>query len=250
MQAELPGKTLGAITKSTRADVRRCLLLEVGWKYSGLWTVLFHYNATAKQLEVENFVDIDASGVAKLAFAHTADNAVVMGTTNHAAGRAFSDVAQAAWYYEAVNFTVEKGLFSGTSPTTFSPNIVMSRAMLWTVLARMDGQTVTGGANWYEKAQAWAISKGITDGSNPDGAVTREQFAATLYRYAGSPKTPGVLNAFADSGAVSGWAENAMKWAVEQGIVQGADGLLSPGGEASRAQAAKMLMVYLKGKAR
>lgn len=230
-------------------DVKLTLLLDVGKEHSGLWANLFYYNPTLKQLEVQSSVQIDGSGVAKLAFAHASDYAVVSSTTNHAAGLAFSDVAQAAWYFEAVNFTVQKGLFSGTTTTTFSPNTAMSRAMLWTVLARMDGQTVTGGANWYEKAQTWAISKGITDGSNPDGAITGEQIAATLYRYAGSPKTQGVLTAFADSEAVSGWAENAMKWAVEQGIIQGADGLLSPGGEASRAQVAKMLMVYLNGKA-
>lgn len=153
------------------------------------------------------------------------------------------------WAEDAIDFATAHELFAGTSNTTFSPDSPMTRAMLMTVLARFDGQDTTGGAVWYDKAMAWAKENGISDGSNPDGNITREQFATMLWRYAGSPAVSGIaLNEFGDSASVNGYAVDAMRWAVSSGIIGGTDaGLLMPQGNATRAQVATMLMRFVEG---
>lgn len=92
------------------------------------------------------------------------------------------------WAKDAINFVTAHELFSGTSDTAFTPDSPMTRAMLMTVLARFDGQDTTGGAVWYEKAMEWARENGISDGSDPDGSITREQLASMLWRYAGQSR--------------------------------------------------------------
>lgn len=157
----------------------------------------------------------------------------------------FADVAGDAWYYDAVKFTMEKGLFAGTSETTFSPNAPMTRAMLMTVLARLDGQETVGGDTWYAKGMAWAVAQGVSDGTNPDNSITREQLAAMLYRYAKAGKPSGDLSAFTDAGDVSVWALDAVIWATEQGVITGkGGGVLDPKSEATRAEVATILMRY------
>ncbi|MEQ2455772.1 discoidin domain-containing protein [Flavonifractor hominis] len=161
---------------------------------------------------------------------------------------AFSDVPATHWASEAVDYVVSEGLFNGTSDTTFSPDASMTRAMFFTVLARLDGVDTTGGATWYEKAMAWAVAEGITDGTNPEATITREQLAVMLYRYAGSPATEGSLTGFADAASVSSWAQDAMEWAVAEGILTGKNGsALDPQGTASRAEVATMLMRFVQG---
>ena len=152
------------------------------------------------------------------------------------------------WASEAVDYVVSEGLFNGTSDTTFSPDASMTRAMFFTVLARLDGVDTTGGATWYEKAMAWAVAEGITDGTNPEATITREQLAVMLYRYAGSPAAEGSLTGFADAASVSAWAQDAMEWAVAEGILTGKNGsALDPQGTASRAEVATMLMRFVQG---
>ena len=118
--------------------------------------------------------------------------------------------------------------------------------MLWTVLARYDGQDTSGGSIWYEKAMQWAMKENISDGTNPNGNITREQLAAILYRYAGSPTVSGsALNKYTDKQSVSEWAESAMLWAVNQGIVSGKTSTtLDPKGNATRAEVATMMMRF------
>ena len=157
----------------------------------------------------------------------------------------FSDVPATHWASEAVEYVVSEGLFNGTSDTTFSPEMPMTRAMFFTVLARLDGVDTNGGATWYEKAMAWAVAEGITDGTNPEATITREQLAVMLYRYAGSPATEGSLSSFADAASVSAWAQEGMEWAVAEGILTGKNGsVLDPQGTASRAEVAMMLMRF------
>ena len=122
----------------------------------------------------------------------------------------------------------------------------MTRAMVATVLARLDGADTESGLTWYEGGMSWAVTHGISDGKNPDGYITREQLASMLYRYAGRPGvTDGELR-FSDAGAISGYALEAMRWAVENGILSGyGDGTLAPGGKATRAQTAAILMRYV-----
>lgn len=157
----------------------------------------------------------------------------------------FIDVPAGAWYYEAVNYVVEHNLFSGMSKTKFAPNDTMTRAMLMTVLARMDGQDVTGGTTWYEKGMNWAKQKQISDGTNPQSDITREQLAAMLYRYAGYPTTTGNLSQFSDNEQTSNYAKSALCWATEKGIISGkGNNILDPKGKATRAEVAAMLMRF------
>ncbi len=109
-----------------------------------------------------------------------------------AAGQTFTDVPQGHWAYESVDYAVDKGYFSGTGVDTFSPDYTMTRAMLWTVLSRMDNYTGTSalGQPWYQSGQDWVVNNGISDGTNPDADITREQFASMLYNFARRTPAP------------------------------------------------------------
>jgi hypothetical protein len=175
----------------------------------------------------------------------------------------FGDVFVSDWYYDAVKYAVDKQLFTGTSDTTFSPNANMTRAMLVTVLYRMEGRPAVTAANnfrdvkngqWYTDAILWANANNIVTGYGDglfgiDDPITREQMAAILYRYA-SAKGYNVtgsddLARFTDAPSVRGWALDAMKWAVAQGLINGTtDTTLSPGGSATRGQVATILMRF------
>ena len=175
----------------------------------------------------------------------------------------FTDVPAGHWASEAVTFVTGRGIFTGTSATTFSPDMVMSRAMLATVLWRMEGQPAPGSASpftdvpagqWYTDAVVWAAGEGVVKGIgndlfDPDGLVTREQMATMLYRYAGSPAvTGGALTGYGDQAQVSDFALQAMEWAVCQGILAGKPGsLLDPQGGVTRAEVAVILMRYIQG---
>ena len=158
----------------------------------------------------------------------------------------FTDVHTGAWFYDAVASVYFNGLMVGTSATTFSPNGNMTRAMVWTILARMDGETITG-SSWATDARAWAMAKGVSDGTNPDGLVTREQLVTMLWRYAGEEESSYSLAAFTDAASVSDWAAPAMAWAVEKGILTGVtDRTIAAQGTATRAQCAAMLMRFVE----
>lgn len=149
------------------------------------------------------------------------------------------------WAEDAIDFATAHEMFSGTSDTTFTPDSPMTRAMLMTVLARFDGEDTAGGSVWYEKGMAWAVANGVSDGSNPNGSITREQFATMLWRYAGRPAVSGSLAGFTDADRVSSYAIDAMRWAVSTGIIGGmGNGTLAPQGNATRAQVAAILMRF------
>lgn len=157
----------------------------------------------------------------------------------------YDDVAPEAWYSEAAAYVASKGLMTGTSEGNFSPNEQMTRAMVWTVLGRMAGADVAGsGSEWYAKAQAWAAASGVSDGANPNGGVTRQELAVMLWRSAGNPEGTAEMSAFSDGGEVAEWANAAMRWAVDNGILNGDNGALKPGAPASRAEVAAMLMRF------
>ncbi|MBM6870644.1 InlB B-repeat-containing protein [Pseudoflavonifractor phocaeensis] len=154
---------------------------------------------------------------------------------------AFTDVAEDHWGRDAINYVVGKGLFQGTSATTFAPNAPTTRGMLMTVLARMDGVDTSGSTPWYAEGMEWAVRKGISDGTHPETGITREQVAVMLYRYAGGAPAEGTLT-FADAGQVSGWATEGVRWAVANGILSGKENNeLDPQGGASRVEVAQML---------
>ena len=161
-------------------------------------------------------------------------------------GLPFTDVTAGQWFYDYVEYVYVNGLMNGTSATTFEPNANMTRAMVWAILARVDGETVTG-ESWQTAARTWAMSNGVSDGSDPNGLVTREQFATMLWRYADEPASSYSLSAFTDANSVSDWAETAMAWAVEHEIITGmTDTTLVPQGSATRAQCAAMLMRFVE----
>ena len=155
----------------------------------------------------------------------------------------FTDVSVNAWYYEAVKYVYEKGIMNGMDRYSFQPNGTLTRAMIWTMLARLDGVDTEGGNSWYAKAQEWATATGVSDGENPTGEVTREQLITMLWRYAGSPTYTADLSGYVDTADISSWAGQAMCWAVATGVIEGDENsALTPKASTTRAQAAAMLM--------
>ncbi len=159
----------------------------------------------------------------------------------------FADVSVNAWYYEAVKYVYDKGIMNGMDRYSFQPNGTLTRAMIWTMLARLDGVDTEGGNSWYAKAQEWATATGVSDGENPTGEVTREQLITMLWRYAGSPTYTADLSGYVDTADISSWAQQAMCWAVATGVIEGDENAaLTPKADTTRAQAAAMLMRFIE----
>ncbi len=177
----------------------------------------------------------------------------------------FTDAAKTAWYYDAVKYVYENGMMNGTDTEKFSPDFNTSRGMIVTILYRLENEpavadncpfTDVKADSYYEDAIIWAASNGIVNGYSesiygPDDAITREQLAAILYRYAdykGYDVTKKAdLSKFADQNEISGYAAEALAWANANGIMNGnGDGTLNPTGTATRAEAAQMLMNFCK----
>ena len=185
------------------------------------------------------------------------------GAVNAAIGFPFFDVAENAWFFADVVYASNNGLFNGTSANAFSPDATMTRAMLVTVLWRMEDQPSAGASAftdaqgaWYSKAVDWASANGIVKGIDqahfaPDAGITREQMAAILFRYA---EYKGIdvsaradLSGFADYGSVSAYALEALSWTNAKGIINGSDAnTLMPLSGASRAQVAAILHRYIE----
>lgn len=163
------------------------------------------------------------------------------------ASEVYTDVAKDSWYEDGVTFVTEKGLFNGVAQGVFAPDTNMTRAMLMTVLARLDGQDTDSGETWYAQGMRWAMEEGISDGTMPERNVTREQLVTMLYRYAKAAQTQETLEDFVDGDSVSAWAKEAMTWAVVNGIVTGKDGKrLDPQGTATRAEVATILQRFME----
>ena len=161
----------------------------------------------------------------------------------------FNDVSANDWFASAVDYVTGKGMMNGTAANTFSPKANTTRGMLMTVLARHAGEDTTGGSVWYEKGMNWAKANGVSDGTNPQVNITREQLAAMLYRYAQNKKydVSGAksLDGYTDAQSVSSYAVPALQWANAAGVVNGKSGSkLDPKGNATRAEVAAMLMRF------
>ena len=160
----------------------------------------------------------------------------------------FTDVTSGSWYYDGVKYACDNGLMNGTGANAFNPNADTTRSMIVTILARMEGVNTSGGVTWYTAGRAWAMENGISDGTNMEGKITREQLAAMLYRYAKMKgydvSASASLSGYADASSVSGWAKEAMQWAVGSGLIQGSGNALTPQANASRAQIATILMRF------
>ena len=192
----------------------------------------------------------------------------VLTIAGSAADLPFTDVKADAWYYEAVQYVYEKELFAGVTTTTFEPDAPMTRAMLVSVLWRLEGRPEASGVNpfsdvqdgkWYTSGVLWAASKEIVSGFPngtfaPDDSITREQMASLIMRYAtykGIELVQGAsLDSFVDADKVQGWSKEAVAWAVAAGIIsgnkQGDVYTLAPQASATRAQVASILMRFIE----
>lgn len=186
-------------------------------------------------------------GGGKYSFTMPSAKVTVKAVFTSGAAPVFSDVPAGSWYYDAVAYVSENGLMNGVDAGTFDPNGTLTRAMVWTILARLEGVDTEGGASWYAKAQAWAMESGVSDGEDPMGAITREQLVTMLWRYSGAPGVEFLLTA-PDAGKISSWAMDAMRWAVSEGIIEGDEtGAVNPTGSATRAEAAAIFMRFAEG---
>ncbi|MDE7004373.1 MAG: S-layer homology domain-containing protein [Oscillospiraceae bacterium] len=173
----------------------------------------------------------------------------------------FTDVSEGDWYYEAVQFVQAEGLMSGYGSGNFAPDAQLSRAQLAQILFNKEGRpgvnylldfSDLAGEAWYTEAVRWAASQGIVGGYGngtfgPNDPITREQLAVMLWRYSGSPAATNKELHFSDEGEISAFAREALRWAVENGILNGYDnGRLGPQGQATRAQAAQMLKNFIE----
>ena len=183
-------------------------------------------------------------------------------------GEPFLDVNEGDWFYDAVAYAYENGLMDGVGGNRFAPNSATTRGMLVTILYRLEGEpAVTGEAGfddvaagqWYTDAVIWAAANDIVNGIGdnqfgPENTLTREQLVTMLYRYAqnkGYDVTASAdLSGYPDAGQIQSWAQEAMTWAVAEGIVEGMDGNLNPAGHATRAQIATILMRFCEGVAK
>ena len=163
----------------------------------------------------------------------------------------FYDVPTSAWYYTAVKYVYDNKLMDGVDTYTFAPNDTLTRAMVWTIIARMSGVDTTGGNTWYAKAQEWVVVNGISDGENPTAAITRQELVTMLYRYAqikGYDVSVGEdtnILSYVDATSISEYAMSAFQWACGSGLTEGDEnGALTPLATATRAQAAAMIMRF------
>lgn len=239
----------------------------LGKTNAGYWANLYYYNTRTRALEFQSASKIATDGTASFPFSHASDYAIVIDTDSHEPVELpFTDVPEGAWYEDAAAYVYKHGLMAGTSATTFAPDVTTSRAMIATILWRMAGSPVVNYAmnytdvaqgQWCSEAIRWAASEGIVGGYGnglfgTNDPITREQFAAMLYRFAQEQgydvsigENTNILS-YTDVADLSEYAISAMQWAVGAGIINGTgDGsTLSPQGQATRAQAAVMLMRF------
>ena len=221
-----------------------------------------------------NEIDLDARSATRFTFTMPGGKVTVEASFVREGGQSqtpqttFMDVPASAWYYDAVEYVYENGLMSGVSGGWFAPNDTLTRAMLVQTLYAMEGRPAAASAgfadvasgDWYASAVNWAAANGVVSGVSetgfgPNNALTREQLALILYRFAqykGYDVTgTSNLAAYADGSSVSGWAAEAMGWAVDAGLISGVGGnQIAPTGTASRAQVAQILMNFCENVAR
>lgn len=205
------------------------------------------------------FEKIGADHTIEVVFRKTSPGAASCARDNTCSISGFTDADPGAWYHDGVHYCLEEGLMEGIDETHFAPHMDTSRAMIATILWRLSGSPETKAeqsypdcvsGSWYAQAVVWATEQGVvkgygSDSFGPEDPITREQLAAMLWRYAGSPAAAEDIKAFSDAHTAGEWARDALCWAVEKGILTGrGDGILDPGGKASRVEAAAMLMRY------
>ncbi len=236
------------------------LTAPLGTENAGYWANLYHFDEEANAMTFETAAPIGSDGSVSLALSHASQYAIVIDDHNHGiVTLPFTDVSEGDWFYDPVYYVYSQGLMTGTSATTFEPNISLSRAMLVAVLHRLEGNpqasagdfTDVADGEWYAQAVNWAASVGVVNGFDdgsfqPNTAITREQLAAILCNYAQykgfDTNASGDLSTYSDAASVSDWAQESVEWMVGSGLLGGYDdNTLRPQGTTTRAEVASVL---------
>jgi hypothetical protein len=160
----------------------------------------------------------------------------------------FDDIKKSDWFYKSTRFGVQSLGITGTGDGKFDAKATSSRAALFQILANYSGADTTGGAKWYEKAVAWAVNAGITDGTAPTNLITREQVFQLLYNFSGAERVEADLSVYSDAGEISVWASNGVNWAVATGLVSGrTSDALAPRATITRAELVALLQKFIGG---
>uniref|UniRef100_UPI0040269431 GLUG motif-containing protein n=1 Tax=Gemmiger formicilis TaxID=745368 RepID=UPI0040269431 len=241
------------------------LTAPLGKENAGYWANLYHYDEDAEALNFEAAAKIDEDGSVTIPFSHASQYAIVIDTHSHATvdvSDIFIDIARDAWYKDAVQYAYDNGLMTGVSDTEFAPEATTTRAMIVSILARLEGVTTAEAAgfadvddnDWYATAVNWAANVGVVNGYEdntfqPNTAITREQLAAILMNYAAykgeDVSNRADLTSYTDQ--PSTWAQEAMQWAVAEGLISGVtNDQLQPQSSATRAQVAAILQRLLE----
>ena len=238
----------------------------LGEENAGYWANLYHYDEEAEKLNFEAAAEIDEDGNVKIPFTHASQYAIVIDDHSHAkvdVSDLFIDIAPDAWYKDAVQYAYDNGLMTGVSDAEFAPEATTTRAMIVSILARLENVTSAESAgfadvsadDWYATAVNWAASVGVVNGYEdntfrPNTAITREQLAAMLMNYSAwkgeDVSARADLSAYSDVATISSWANDVMQWAVAEGLISGmTEDTLQPQGNATRAQVAAILQRFL-----
>ena len=257
------------------------LTAPLGKENAGYWANLYHYKVNggeadredplgddedAEALNFEAAAKIDEDGSVTIPFSHASQYAIVIDTHSHATvdvSDLFIDVAPNAWYKDAVQYAYDHGLMTGTSAHEFAPEATTTRAMIVSILARLEGVESAEAAgfadvddnDWYATAVNWAASVGVVNGYEdntfrPNQPITREQLAAILMNYAAykgyDVSARADLSHYSDADSISSWANDVLLWAVAEGLLTGVtDDTIAPQAHATRAQVAAILQRFL-----
>ncbi len=239
------------------------LTAPLGKENAGYWANLYHYDERAEAMNFEAAAKIDQDGSVTIPFTHASQYAIVIDIHSHATvdvSEIFMDVVPNAWYTAAIQYAYDQGLMTGVSANEFAPEATTTRAMIVSILARLEGVTSAQAAGfadvsdeWYATAVNWAANVGVVNGYEdntfrPNTAITREQLAAILMNYATykgeEVSARADLTTYTDQ--PSTWAEEIMQWAVAEGLISGVtEDTLQPQGNATRAQVAAILQRFL-----
>ena len=241
------------------------LTAPLGEDNAGYWANLYHYDEDTEAMNFEAAAEIGADGSVSLPLSHASQYAIVIDDHSHAAtdvSEIFTDVPANHWAQAAIQYVYDNGLMTGVSDTAFAPEATTTRAMIVSMLARMENVTSAADAgfadvnasDWYATAVNWAAANGIVNGISddtfaPNAPITREQLAAMLMNYAQwkgqDTSARADLSGYTDT--PSTWASEAVQWAVAEGLLAGVtDDQLQPQGNATRAQVAAILQRFLE----
>lgn len=241
------------------------LTAPLGEDNAGYWANLYHYDEDTEAMNFEAAAEIGVDGSVSLPLSHASQYAIVIDDHSHAAtdvSEIFTDVSANHWAQAAIQYVYDNGLMTGVSDTAFAPEATTTRAMIVSMLARMENVTSAADAgfadvaasDWYATAVNWAAANGIVNGISddtfaPNDPITRDQLAAMLMNYAQwkGQDTSARADLSGYSDAPSTWASEAVQWAVAEGLLAGVtDDELQPQGQATRAQVAAILERFLE----